>query len=288
MNVAVIYGFLGAGKTTLIRHLLATTVTPGQVAVLVNDFGKINVDSATLRGEQVQVLPLASGCICCSLSGAFVPAVEELHAQWNPEWLVIEPTGVAAPFALEALIRGQRLAPIANLACVLTIVDANRFLAYRPKLGEFYTAQVQQADIVVINKVDLVSDAQLAATQAVLRELNPTNRLLATQFGAVDWPALLSIGASGAQTDGHVHAPEFETADLPLRPQTHAELEARFSAISAGTYGRIYRAKGIALIDGVPWLINYVEGRLDVEPITASPTTLTVIGHGLDVSAWPA
>ena len=127
----------------------------------------------------------------------------------------------------------------------------------------------------------------MTATEAALRELNPTSRLLATKFGAVDWPALLSISSSGAQTNGHVDAPEFETADLALAPQTQAELEARFAAINAGTYGRIYRAKGIALIDGAPWLINYVDGRLDVEPIKASPTSLTIIGHDLDLSAWP-
>jgi G3E family GTPase len=286
MKVAIVFGFLGAGKTTLIRHLLATTVAPGQVAVLVNDFGQVNVDGVALRGEHLRVLPLASGCICCSLSGAFVPAVEELHAQWQPDWLVIEPTGVAAPYALEALLRGQRLARIAQLACVLTVVDASRFSTYRPRLGEFYTAQVEQADLIVMNKTDLATDEQRAETEAALRTLNPTGRLLPTQFGQVDWQALLSIGSSAAQVSGHVHTPQFETTALVLRAQTRAELERAFAALGSGDYGQIYRAKGIAQIDGASYLINYVDGHLDLEATTATPTDLIIIGRKLDLSGW--
>ncbi len=286
MNVAIVFGFLGAGKTTLIRRLLATAVAPGQVAVLVNDFGQVNVDGNTLSGEHLRVLPLASGCICCSLSGAFVPAVEELHAQWRPEWLVIEPTGVAAPYALEALLRGERLARIARLACVLTVVDASRFNRYRPKLGEFYTAQVEQADLIVMNKTDLATAAEQQATETALRALNPTGRLIATQFSQVNWRDVLSIGESAAQTEGHVHAPEFDTVELALPPQTRATLEAAFSVIGSGAHGRIYRAKGVGLIDGQAMLINYVDGLLHLEASTADPTPLVVIGHDLDLSGW--
>lgn len=284
MKVIIVYGFLGAGKTTLIRHLLATMVEPGQVAVLVNDFGRVNVDGATLTGQHLKVMPLASGCICCTLAGAFIPAVEELQARWGPEWLVIEPTGVAAPNALERLIQEPRLARFATLEHVVTVIDASRFLDYQPKLGEFYTAQVEQANLVLLNKADLAEPAQLAATAAAIRELNPRARVNITQQSQVAWADLLAEGPALALAAGHVPAPDFDTCEAPLPRTTRLALEHFFESVRAGQFGHVYRAKGIAQLGDERMLINYTDGRLSLEPAGAALTDLVIVGRGLDAA----
>jgi G3E family GTPase len=283
VKVVIVYGFLGAGKTTLIRHLLATVVEPGRVAVLVNEFGRANVDGAVLAGQHLKVLPLASGCLCCTLSGAFTPALEELHREFDPEWLVIEPTGVAAPYAMEALIRDTRLKQIAALRRVATVVDASRFLKYLPKLGEFYPAQVAQADLIVLNKADLVAPEELAAARAALREINAAAELRVTQYAQVDWQLVLSDAPTRAGAGRHLHGPEVQACSVALGRVTRAQLAQLFAAMRAGALGNVLRAKGIAEVDGERTLINYIAGDWALQATSAAPTDLAVIGQGLAI-----
>jgi G3E family GTPase len=287
MKVAIVYGFLGAGKTSLIRHLLDTSAVPGEVAVLVNDFGRVNVDAAALAHQHVQVVALASGCICCSLSGAFVPAVEEICSHYQPKWLIIEPTGVAAPYALEAQLDSPRLVRVATLACVLTVVDAFHFLDYQPKLGEFFTDQIQQADVVVLNKCDLASAARLAETELAVRELNSNAAILTTQHGRIRWDAILSRGQSGAEAGKRSQVPDFSSVELHVPPLTRGELDTLFSNMRRQMYGHVYRAKGVLLIDRVPSHVSYADGRWTSEPSRAGLTSLVIVGRLLDISQWP-
>jgi len=283
MNVVIVYGFLGAGKTSLIRHWLSTGAKPGQIAVLLNDLGQVNIDGALLAGQHLKVLPMASGCICCTLSGAFTPAVEELHNQWHPDWLVIEPTGIAAPYALEDLLRRPRLARVATLASIVTVVHAARFTEYRAKLAEFYTAQVEQAQIVLLNHADQASPEQLSTATQAVRKLNPAARVVVTEYGRLPWAALAAhVGPAASPGDEHHHhEPEFESSEISLPPMSEVQLEHLTQALRSGRCGKIFRAKGIVRVDGVTRLLNFVDGQLDLESVGGEPTLLLVVGQDL-------
>jgi G3E family GTPase len=286
LKVIIIYGFLGAGKTTLIRHLLSQAAEPGKIAVLVNDFGAVNVDGAVIAGQHLQVVPLASGCICCTLAGAFAPAVEELRSRWNPEWLLVEPTGVAAPYAMEAMLAEQRLALVAELAGVVAVVDAYRFLDYRPKLGEFYTAQVQHAGVVLLNKVDRATAEQLAQVKAAIAALNQAAQVHITEHCRVGWDIVLGAAAPDRPSNYlHAEGPGFQTLALPAPPLSRTALERFFQRAPAGGYGELLRAKGIVAVDGAPALVNYDGGHLSLEPAGGPLTDLTFIGRDLNEPA---
>ena len=260
--ITVITGPLGSGKTTLLRHIMATV--PLRLAILMNEFGEIAIDSKIIAGKNVQIAELGGGCVCCSLLGEFDAAVHEIIATVAPEWIVVETTGVAEPDALVLDIEDNL--PAVRLDGVVTVADADG-LARFPQLGHTTRLQIEAADLILLNKADLVSATELEAAHAKLSQLQPAAPMVPTQRCQVD-PDLLFGLTRGHRVmpQRHVHQPEFESVSYT----TTARLQPT-----------VYRAKGLVRFLSGTFLFNFVAGRWDVEPFPTDETLLVFIGQHL-------
>jgi len=171
--ITLITGPLGSGKTTLLRHVLS--LRPRKLAILINEFGEIAIDSKVLEGKSIRIAELANGCVCCSLQGEFEAAVNETLDTVDPERIIVETTGVAEPDALVFDIQDNL--PRVRLDGVITIADADALARY-PQLGHTARMQLEAADMVILNKEDLVSPEALEAAvlARVPKETETLNR----------------------------------------------------------------------------------------------------------------
>jgi G3E family GTPase len=272
--ITVITGPLGSGKTTLLRHIVATV--PLRLAIVMNEFGEIAIDSKIIAGKNVQMAELGGGCVCCSLLGEFEAAVHEIIATVAPEWIVVETTGVAEPDAIVLDIEDNLSA--VRLDGVVTVADADGLVRF-PQLGHTTRLQIEAADLILLNKADLVSATELEAAHAKLSQLQPAAFILPTQRCQVD-PDLLFGLSRGHRVlpQRHTHQPEFESVSY-----TTSALFDRgcFEAFVENLQPTVYRAKGLVRFLSGTFLFNFVAGRWDMEPFPTDETLLVFIGQQL-------
>ncbi len=277
--VTLIGGYLGAGKTTAINEFLRRTDRP--VAVLVNDVGEINIDSALIKRRHGDTLELTDGCVCCSLSEGLANAFDSLRARPEPpDHVVLELSGVADP---------ARVAPWADsdgfrLDGIVVLIDADQFSDRLDdqRTASFVTTQLGAADLFVLTKVDLVDEAGLGAVEERLSALQPEVPVRRAG-GAQDAGALLDVGTRrpGGVADtplAQLFDPHtVETRPLP-QPISREDLDALLDALPSDTV----RAKGVAVgPDGARHLIQQVGRRRRISPLPQAedqaPTDLVVI-----------
>lgn len=194
MEILLITGFLGAGKTTLIKHLLRTGFDSSvRAAVIVNEAGKVGIDGSVIRketGRDINLMELTSGCICCTIKSEFLGAILEIHKTVNPTHLIVEATGIAQPGEMFEILYQEKISDFARLRSIITVVDADFFEA-REVLGSFYDNQIKCADYLILNKTDQADADKLNYISARLSELNPGAPILPVQHCAVDPDTLL-------------------------------------------------------------------------------------------------
>ena len=264
--VVILTGFLGSGKTTVLNHLLHSDHGL-RLAVLVNDFGAVNIDAALVTGVEGETISLSNGCICCSIRGDLLEAVAGLlRRPERPQAIVIETSGVSQPAAVASTFLQPELERYLTLSTIAAVVDAEQ--GGRALEGEqFFLAmdQVGVADLVLLNKVDLVDAARLADMRRWIREIAPNARIIETRFGVVPPEIMLDAGRLAlplpAVAPVHVHAPgEAEHAH-----EAHTRLFSTWhwtssEALSMRALRRaverlpshIYRAKGIVYLEDLP------------------------------------
>jgi G3E family GTPase len=272
--ITLITGALGSGKTTLLRHLLDTV--PQKIAILMNEFGEIAIDSQIIEGKNVRIAELGGGCVCCSLLGEFEAAVVEVIDTVHPDLIIVETTGVAEPDALIVDIEDSLTS--VRLDGVVTVADADALVRF-PQLGHTTRLQIEAADLILLNKVDLVSAAELEQAKAALSRLNPTAPVLCTQRCQVDPDLLFGLMREReVEPPAHVHQPEFESVSYT----SAARLERGcFEAFVGRLSPAVYRAKGFVRFADGPYLFNFVAGRWELEAFAAEATALVFIGEGL-------
>ena len=270
--VTLITGPLGSGKTTLLRHLL--DVARQKIAILMNEFGEIAIDSQIIEGKSVRIAELGGGCVCCSLLGEFEAAVTEVIDTVHPDRIIVETTGVAEPDAVMFDI--QENLPQVRLDGVVTVADADAMVRY-PQLGQTGRAQIEAADIILLNKVDLVSAEALAEVKARLVQLNARAPILPTRRCRVD-PDVL-FGSAQAHDIGppqHRHQPEVESfsyvSEAALDRSCFEAFVGRLSPV-------VIRAKGFVRFPEGIYLFNFVAGRWELEAFPERVTTLVFIGE---------
>jgi G3E family GTPase len=269
--ITVITGPLGSGKTTLLRHIL--TVVPRKIAILMNEFGEIAIDTKILQGKNVEMADLGGGCVCCSLLGEFEAAVDEIIATVNPDYLVVETTGVAEPDALVFDI--QESLPQVRLDGVITVIDADGLVKY-PQIGHTTRIQIESADILLLNKIDLVSEQELATITDKLHAINDIASIIPTVRCQIDPDLLFGIGRERLQASPHHHhQPEFESFSY-----TSQAIYDRvcFTEFADSLSPDVYRAKGFVQFPEGTHLFNFVAGRWDLELFEPSSTELVFIG----------
>ncbi len=220
--ITILTGFLGAGKTTLLNHILHGEHGL-RIAVLVNDFGAVNIDSQLVVGvPDNDMMSLANGCICCTIRDDLLTTVIELLARKDkPEYIIIETSGVSDPASVALTFMLPNFRDHLNVNSILTVVDAEQVAALDGENADLAKAQIQTADMIVLNKVDLVSEEELDIIRAWARILVPRARIFETTHGQIPLELALGVGRfDPSQTereakDIHVHdAPEKHDHEL--------------------------------------------------------------------------
>ncbi len=192
-KIDIISGFLGAGKTTLIKKLLAEAYAGEKLVLIENEFGEISIDGGFLKESGVQVSEMSSGCICCSLVGDFGEALKEVYAQFKPDRILIEPSGVGklsdVILAVENTVaEGGEM----KLNSYVTVADATKVKVYMKNFGEFYNNQIEAAGTIILSRTQKLSQEKLEAAVALLREKNADAAILTTPWDQLDGKTILS------------------------------------------------------------------------------------------------
>ena len=321
-TIDIFSGFLGAGKTTLIKKLIKEAYAGEKLVLIENEFGEIGIDGGFMQEAGIQVNELNSGCICCSLVGDFREALAQVLATYAPDRILIEPSGVGK---LSDIIKAVAAVTDEQVrfGAFVTVVDASKCKLYMKNFGEFYNDQVENATTVVLSRTGAMPQEKIDAAVALLREHNAEARVVTTPWeqltGAQIADAMSGGNSLAEQTmeelhhhhhDHHHHHHDEECecgchhdhehhhhhhdhhADEVFtswgretaKRYTAEQLSAALTALDSGDYGTVLRAKGILpAVDG-GWLhFDYVPFEQNVRTGTADYTgRLCVIGAGLD------
>ena len=304
-------GFLGAGKTTLIKKLIQEGYAGEKLVLIENEFGEIGIDGGFLKDAGITVNEMNSGCICCSLVGDFAAALEQVLDQYQPDRILIEPSGVGK---LSDVIRAVKSLedPRLELNCCCTVVDAKKCKMYMKNFGEFFNDQIQSAGLLVLSHTGGISEDKLRACLELIRTQNSEAAVIATPWEELTGAQILNAmdhtlareleelehdhhehdhhehdhhehdhHEHGADChcgchdhDHHHHADEVFTSwgKETVRRYTQSEIQEALEALEETKYGMILRAKGIVAGQDGGWIhFDYVPGEPDVRLGSAEP-----------------
>ena len=192
-KIDIVSGFLGAGKTTLIKKLLAEVFQGEKLVLIENEFGEISIDGGFLKESGVQISEMSSGCICCSLVGDFNKALKDVHQQFAPDRILIEPSGVGKlSDVIVAVENTVKDVPDMKLNSFVTVADATKVKVYMKNFGEFYNNQIESAGTIILSRTQKLNQEKLEAAVALLREKNPNAAILTTPWDELDGKTILS------------------------------------------------------------------------------------------------
>ena len=181
-KIDIFSGFLGAGKTTLIKKLITEAFAGQQVVLIENEFGEIGIDGGFLKESGIQINELNAGCICCSLVGDFRTALQQVVEQYPPDRIVIEPSGVGKLSDVTRAVEGVAEHLDVQLNSFVTVADVNKVKMYMKNFGEFYDDQISHASCILLSRTQTASEEKIAAAVAMLREKNPTATIVTTAW----------------------------------------------------------------------------------------------------------
>lgn len=327
-KIDIFSGFLGAGKTTLIKKLIQEAYAGEKVVLIENEFGEIGIDGGFLQDAGINVTEMNSGCICCSLVGDFSKALKQVVEKYNPERILIEPSGVGKLSDVIKAVDNAHLKD-ATLNAFCTVVDAGKCKMYMKNFGEFFNDQVENAGCIILSHTTTASSEKLATAVELLRGKNGTATIVTASWDSLDGKTILAAmeqkDCLQAELDrlaeevehhhehhhehecddpncdchhhhhdhhGHHHADDVFTSwgVETTRKFTKEELAQALEKIQCEeTYGTVLRAKGIVAGENA-WLhFDYVPGEPDVREGNAGVTgRLCVIGCNLNENALKA
>ena len=319
-RIDIFSGFLGAGKTTLIRKLIAEAYQGEKQVLIENEFGEIAIDGGFLKDAGVEITEMNSGCICCTLVGDFTKALKKVMEDYAPDRIIIEPSGVGKLSDVAKAVSGVEGAEI---GAKVTVVDAGKCRMYMRNFGEFFNDQVENADLIVMSRTDTASAEKILAATELLKGLNDHAGLITTPWSqisgvqireAMDKNGLqaemerlahehehhhdhehehdehCSCGCHDHDHEHHHHADEVFTSwgmETP-RKFSQAEIQALLDALeNEAKYGAVLRAKGIVDASDGEWIyFDYVPGESDIRRGSPAVTgRFCVIGSGLKEDA---
>ena len=216
-KIDIFSGFLGAGKTTLIKKLIKEAYAGEQIVLIENEFGEIGIDGGFMQEAGIQVNEMNSGCICCSLVGDFGKALEEVISQYHPDRILIEPSGVGKLSDVVAAVK-RVISDDVILGSAVTVVDANKCKVYLKNFGEFYSNQVEHADAIILSRTDAIAEEKLNTAMELLRKENDHAVIITTA-----WPQL--NGTQILEAIEHRHSLEKELKEMEEHLHHHHDHE---------------------------------------------------------------
>jgi G3E family GTPase len=286
LDVDIVSGYLGSGKTTCLRALIELDPEPDRLAVLVNEFGDIGVDALLLDGA-ADVVEMASGCICCTLRMDFRTQIKEIAERWQPRRLLIEPSGIATTTQVLRALRHRDLAPTIAGVRVIVLVDSVTFMERLRQSEAFFTSQVSSGHVVLLNKTDLIGAARAKALVSVLETMNPEAWVVPTVYGRLpEGSGLPPFRPLGDPEEGQVIEGLASQSFLVGGTASADRVRDFFTDLVEGRYGEVERAKGVVLTEEGWKKFDVASGGQGEEPW--SPVVegrLVVIGKDLDVVA---
>jgi G3E family GTPase len=318
MIVDIVFGFLGAGKTTFITRILQDWDYKEKTVVLVNEFGDVGIDGELLAGRGGNVVEMPSGCICCTLQADFRSQMLDIMTNLHPDRIIIEPTGVATISQVRSIIEAQLFEKTIRQINDILIADAVGFMELYKANRHFVESQVKNANIVLLNKCDKVDQKRAMVTRSAISALNPEIAVLMTQYGAVD-KAEYQMALSAAQNFPKIPNPRnysnnrsetekilsgikdnvylhFHEAEDSLGYESYGRvfqdvsfdrnaLEKFFMKLNTprSSFGEIVRAKGIFSIADKGILMELASGEFSTQPTgVCKQTKVTLIGKKLN------
>ena len=192
-KIDIVSGFLGAGKTTLIKKMVKEAYQGEKLVLIENEFGEISIDGGFLKDAGIQISEMSSGCICCSLVGDFGKALREVKEQFQPDRILIEPSGVGKlSDVIVAVENTVADIPDMKLNSFVTVADAGKVKVYMKNFGEFYNNQIEAAGTIILSRTQKLTQEKLEAAVALLREKNPTAAILTTPWDQLDGKTVLA------------------------------------------------------------------------------------------------
>lgn len=315
-KIDIFSGFLGAGKTTLIRQLIAKGYTNEKLVLIENEFGEIGIDGSFLKEAGIEMKEMNSGCICCSLVGDFKEALKKVMSEMKPDRILIEPSGVGK---LSDVIRAVQAVEMAHLDHVVTVVDVLKCKMYMKNFGEFFNDQVAYAKTIILSRTQKANAQKISEVVAMIKEKNEDVRILTTPWDQLSAKQIVeAMDASrmsireelfhdehdhecGCGHHHHEHDHECTCGHHHEHHHHHADeiftawgketvkifsltgLQQRLKQLGDPSYGQILRAKGIVQGEGTWYYFDWVPEECEIREGQADYTgRLCVIGSKLD------
>ena len=288
MKVLLVSGFLGAGKTTFIKEMSKNINL--EFVVLENEYADIGVDGDFLDEKNLNVWEMSEGCICCSMKGDFKSSIKRIYSEINPEYLIIEPTGVGMLSSIIENIREINNNDIEILS-PLTLIDVTSFNEYLKTFNNFFIDNLKNTGIVILTKLESFNPFDVESIKSEILKTNSNLEIITTDYRYFpkEWFAdLLNKSIDNKVIDKnfslktHINLRTFSKENINLK--TMDELGLFLNRLVNGDFGKIYRAKGIVKIDGYWGKFNLVYKNFEMEPITdAKGTKIVIIGNNLDI-----
>ncbi|NYB75813.1 GTP-binding protein [Sedimentibacter hydroxybenzoicus DSM 7310] len=295
-EIYIISGFLGAGKTTLIRKLIGEAFQNSNVALIENDFGDISVDAALMKDTNIEIREMNSGCICCSISGDFVNSVRDLLEKFCPDKIIIEPSGVGKLSDIYKYCLDRRIRELAKVKAKISVVDVRYCKKYLDNFGEFFQDQIENADTVLLSRTNEYPD-KIEGASELINNLNTKAPILSKAWNDIQFDELMpssrrrpdykALGGCRVSKHKHEHkhsADEiFDTITIRTkRTFTYEELTKFIEEIYMRYGEKILRIKGILRSTDGNLNLQYVPGDMNITACSTTGDMLCIIGHGLN------
>lgn len=308
MKIDIISGFLGAGKTTLIKKLIKEELSKEKVAIIENEYGDVGIDGNLLRMENIEVKEITSGCICCTITGDFKDAISQIIKDYRPERIIIEPSGVAKLSQVINSIDPKSGIKGARINMKIAVVDIQNLESYVRNFGEFYTNQIINANTIMLSRTQYSNIKELTHASMAIKKLNPTCSIITTPWEEISAVRILEVAENRAKDIIN----EVNLIKMPLNlpalrsksksnhnsaddtfenwgeqtPKIFSLEELRYilnSLDNFRVYGEVLRAKGIVRIEGNRWVqFDYVPKDIQIRDFQSDYTgRICVIGSKL-------
>ena len=288
MKILLVSGFLGAGKTTFIKELAKNINL--EFVVLENEYAGIGVDKDFLDEKNLNVWEMSEGCICCSMKGDFKSSIKRIYSEINPEYLVVEPTGVGMLSSIIENIREINNNDIETLSPI-TLIDITSFSEYLETFNNFFTDNLKNTGKVILTKLENSNHFEIENIKNEILKINNNLEIITDDYRNFqkEWfGEILNKSIDNKIIDKnfslktHINLRTFSKENVNLK--TMDELGLLLNRLVNGDFGKIYRAKGIVKIDGYWGKFNLVYKNFEMEPISDAKTTkIVIIGNNLDI-----